>query len=107
MFGIEQKVAKTARKAGLVTASAALMLVGAGFLTAAVWIYLATTQTALFAAVVIGMAYLGLGAVTLGFAAKTPEPPHEPDPLQGLTPMQTVLVAFLQGMDQGKRAKRH
>ncbi|WP_139194080.1 hypothetical protein [Pseudorhodobacter antarcticus] len=88
------------------TASAALIAVGAGFLTLAAWIYLAATQSALFAAGVIGLVYLGAGAVMLGLAARTPPAPHTapPDALGGFSPMQLVLVSFLQGMDQGKKA---
>lgn len=110
MFGIEQKVAKTARMAGLVTASAALACVGAAFLTAAAWMYLSIIQSPVFAAVVIGLVYVGVAAVTLAVALSrpsTPKPaPIESDPLKGLSPMQLVLVSFLQGLEQGRDAKR-
>lgn len=110
MFGIEQKMAQTARKAGLVTASAALTCVGAAFLTTAAWMYLSIVQSPVFAAVVIGMVYLGVAAVMLAVAVARPAPPPHPepaeDPLKGLTPMQLVLVSFLQGMEQGRNAKR-
>ena len=109
MFGIEQKVAQTARKAGLVTASAALTCVGAAFLTAAVWMYLSTTQSAMFAALVIGLIYLGIAAILLAVAMARPAPPprnETPDPMKGLSPMQLILVSFLQGLEQGKNSKR-
>lgn len=116
MFGIEHKVAATARKAGLVTASAALTCVGAAFLTSAVWMYLSATQSPVFAAVLIGLVYLGIAAILLAAAlARAPHvvaPPNDPqacetpDALKGLSPMQLVLVSFLQGLEQGKKAKR-
>jgi hypothetical protein len=108
MFGIEHKVAATARKAGLVTASAALTCVGAAFLTVAAWMYLSATQSPVFAAVVIGLVYLGMAAIILAIALSRPShPPCETqDALKGLSPMQLVLVSFLQGLEQGKNAKR-
>lgn len=113
MFGIEHKVARTARKAGLVTASAALTCVGAGFLTAAAWIGLSVAYSEVFAFVVIGLVYVGAGLVALGFALARPSyrhgmprPDATPHDMHGLTPMQLVLVSFLQGMDQGRSAKR-
>lgn len=110
MFGIEHKVAETARKAGLVTASAALTCVGAAFLTAAVWMYLSATQSPVFAAVVIGLVYLGIAAIMLAVANARPAPPpprsDAQDGMRGLSPMQLILVSFLQGLEQGRHTKR-
>lgn len=108
MFGIQHKVADTARKAGLVTASAALTIVGAGFFTAAAWIYLSAQQTPLFAAVVIGAVYFGAAAITLAIGLSRPQhnEAKEQDALNGLSPMQLVLISFLQGLDQGRNTKR-
>ena len=108
MFGIEHRVAETARKAGLVTASAVLTSVGAAFWTTAAWIYLSTEHSAVFAAVLIALFYSGLGIVLLAIAISRPRQPdpRERDALGGLSPMQLVAVSFLQGLDQGKKARR-
>jgi hypothetical protein len=113
MFGIEHKVAKAARKAGLVTASAALTCVGAAFLTSALWMYLSIMQSPIFAAALIGLLYLGGAAILLAVALSRPAPrrpryeERDPqDPLRGLSPMQLVLVSFLQGLEQGRHTKR-
>lgn len=108
MFGLEHKVAAAARKAGLITASAVLTFVGAAFLTAAAWIYLSAAYSASFAALIIGLVYMGAGVVMLAIALSNsrPTPPPKQALLGGLTPMQLMLVSFLQGMEQGKNAKR-
>ena len=108
MFSIEDKVAHTARKGGLMTASAALTCVGAAFLTAAAWLYLSTEYSAVFAAVIIGLIYLGGGVITLALALsrQRPRPRRVQDDLGGLSPMQLVLVSFLQGLNQGRNTKR-
>lgn len=109
MHGIEHKVAGAARKAGLVTASAVLTCVGAAFLTVAAWIYLSTVHSTGFAALIIGLVYVGAGVVVMAMAvSRKPSPPmpvQGHDPLNGLTPMQLVLVSFMQGLDQGRNAK--
>jgi hypothetical protein len=109
MHGIEHKVAGVARKAGLVTASAVLTGVGTAFLTAAAWIYLSTVHSTGFAALIIGLVYIGAGVVVLAMAlSRKPAPAvSEPsqDALGGLTPLQLVVVSFLQGLDQGRNAK--
>lgn len=108
MFGIEHKIAETARKAGIMTASAALTIVGAAFLTTAAWIYLSAEHSSAFAAVVIGLIYLGAGVITLAYGLSRPPRPKSvaEDSLGELTPMQLVLVSFLKGLDQGKKARR-
>jgi hypothetical protein len=116
MHGIEHKVAGAARKAGLITASAVLTGVGAAFLTAAAWIYLSTLHSPGFAALIIGLIYVGAGVVVLAMALSRRSPRASrrrdaigPDAPQhdglGLSPMQLVLVAFLQGLEQGQNAK--
>jgi hypothetical protein len=108
MFGFKHTVAGAARKAGLITASAALTCVGAVFLTTAAWIYLSTTHSPSFAALMIGLVYVGAGAVVLAVALSRPHPapPPQQDALGGLSPMQLILVSFLQGLEQGQTAKR-
>lgn len=106
MFGIEHKIAETARKAGMVTASAALISVGAAFWTAAAWMYLSAEHSAVFAAIVIGLIYSGAGAVMFAVSLARSPRPRGRDALGGLSPMQLVALSFLQGLDQGKKARR-
>jgi hypothetical protein len=107
MFGIEKTVANAARKAGFVTASAVLATVGTAFLTTAAWIVLSAQHSSLFAATIIGLVYLGAGAITLALGLSRPTQKRPaPREIGGLSPGQLVLVSFLQGLEQGKRTKR-
>lgn len=104
MLGLEHKLAHAARKAGLITASAALTLVGAGFLTAALWLYLSAEQSPLFAAVVIGCGYFGAGILALAVASSRGRRHYHP-PQESISPMLLVALSFLQGLEQGKKAR--
>lgn len=113
MFAIEQKVGDAVRKAGIVSASAVLASVGIAFLTVAAWIYLVELDSALFAATIIGLVYLGLGGLLLaiGLAGRSPRrpvapPAHAMQPPTELTPAQLVVVSFMQGLEQGRKTKK-
>lgn len=111
-MSVKQKIAGAARKTGLVTAGTFLGAVGAGFLTVAAWIYLATSYDALLAASVIGCAYFGLGLIILAFglssgrSSSTEAQQHSPTSTQAETPAQLVALSFLQGLEQGQQARR-
>ena len=59
MSKVKQSATRAARKAGMVSAGALCILVGAGFLTGAAWIFLAAAYDTLIAASVIGAVYAG------------------------------------------------
>lgn len=107
MFAIEQKVRGAARKAGCITAGSVLAAVGAAFLTGAAWIYLSAEFSALMAAIVIGCAYMGVGAVVLAFGTGSSESSHgeSANNVKAETPAQLVLLSFLQGMEQGRQSQ--
>lgn len=108
MHGIERKVADAARKVGLVTASAVLTCVGAAFLTVAAWIYLSSIHSSGFAALILGCVYVGAGVIMLAVALSRKPPPaplQAQDGLSGLSPMQLVVLSFMQGLEQGRNAK--
>ena len=110
MFGVEKKVAVAARKAALFSVSGLLGLVGAAFLTGAAWLLLVELKSALFAATVIGGVYMGLALIFAAIgssSARKPVQQHPDDPNpNGLSPLQLVVVSFLQGVAQGAQAKR-
>ncbi len=110
MFGVEKKVEAAARKAALFSASALLAMVGAAFLTGAAWLLLAELQSAIFAATVIGAVYFGLALVGFAVASSSSKKAllsqTQNVDLSGLSPLQLVVVSFLQGIEQGARNKR-
>lgn len=107
MLGIEQKMRGAARKAGCITAGSVLATVGAAFLTGAAWIYLSAELSAFLAALVIGCAYMGVGAIVLALGVGSSKSSHndEPNHVKAETPAQLVLLSFLQGMEQGRQSQ--
>lgn len=111
MFGIEQKVEKAARKGAAFSAATVLALVGMAFLTTAGWIILSELHSALFAATVIGFIYVGAAAITLAVGLKKPQHTHS-QPTghvsadSDLTPLQLVVLSFLQGFEKGRQNDR-
>lgn len=111
MFGIEQKVERAARKGAALSAAALLALVGVGFLTVAGWMVLSDLRSDLFAATVIGCVYLGAAAITAAIGLKKPVYHHPPAGVRtqdtaDLSPLQLVVLSFIQGFEQGRQNKR-
>lgn len=111
MFGIPQKIGVAARKAGVITAGAALTSVGVAFLTSATWIYLAAEHGTLFAASVIGLVFTGLGIIlvaTGSFAGRSNTEYHQQAAVspQAESPAQMVVLSFLKGLEQGRQAAK-
>lgn len=107
MPGLEHRMVDAARKAGIVTASAALTLVGAGFVTSAAWIYLAAEHSAVLAGLVIGLVYLGAATLTLALGLGRNRRNRQRSRFPGgVTPAQLVMISFLQGLDQGRKVGR-
>ncbi len=89
----------------------ALALIGIGFLTAALWIGLSQAYGAQIGATIIGSLYIAIGIVVLvvlhhhgGPKVAVAAPQSQ---IASLTPMQSVVVAFMQGLDAASIAKRH
>ncbi|MDF3414379.1 hypothetical protein HKX54_07920 [Sulfitobacter sp. M57] len=111
MFGIEKKVEKAARKGAAFSAAALLGCVGAAFLTAAGWMVLSELRSDLFAATVIGALYLGAAAIAAAAGLKEPNRPakaaqQQQQLPQDMTPLQMVVLSFLQGFEQGRHKDR-
>lgn len=110
MFGFEQKVEKAARKAAAFSVGGLLTVVGAGFLTAAAFMLISELRTPLFAVTIIGVIYLGLAAIAFGIGLSRQTTHNRTAPNTGLpdnlSPMQLVVVSFLQGLEQGRNSGR-
>ncbi|QPM90348.1 phage holin family protein [Pseudooceanicola algae] len=105
MFGsLKYSLARIVRKAGYSAGAIVMMLIGLGFLTGAAWLYLVEIRSPLFAALVIGGAYFGIGLVLAALAnVDRPVPmahraSHEP-PAAGSS--AGLIAALLQGIGAG------
>ncbi len=114
MFGIIDTFrheARTAvRSAALKSVGMLLMLVGLGFLTAALWLFIVTVATALMAAMVIGALYCGVGLILLSvasFRSRAHVAPHAAAaPAPGTTAPAVPLVQLAEGFAMGMQAGR-
>lgn len=77
---MQRAIADAGRRAALGFGAAVMMAVGMAFLTAAGFIALAAWRDPLFAALIVGLVYLGLAAILMGFASRKPSAPPPPSP---------------------------
>ncbi|SLN14428.1 hypothetical protein AQS8620_00230 [Aquimixticola soesokkakensis] len=99
---IKHDAAEAARKTALTLVGAVFGTVGLAFLTVAAWLVLAEIQTTQFAALVIGLAYLGVAGVLIALASSgRSKPPVPVAPAVPENPMASVIAAFLQGAQAG------
>jgi hypothetical protein len=102
MFGIRKKIARTAKRAGLLTGGLLLCCVGTGFLTVSAWLGLVSLVGAQLTATIIAGAYLGVGFILIGIASrKTVETETIPQPNQPDTP--PIVQAFMYGLQAGSK----
>ena len=109
MFGIEKKVARTAKRAGLLSGGLLLCCVGVGFLTVAGWVALVPVIGVQTTALVIGAFYVGIGLIMIGAGThRTKQEADETDvPSQTRTATGPPIVeAFMYGLEAGARADR-
>jgi galactitol-specific phosphotransferase system IIC component len=92
------------RRAGFGLGGAILMLIGAGFLTVAAWIALVEARDALFASLVIGSAYFGLGAIVMALGTRRPRYVAPPAQAAAMN-MGGLSAAFVQGLGAGAAAR--
>lgn len=97
------------RRAVFGTVGGVLMLVGVGFLTLSLWIFLAASLGAGVAALIIGFAYLGGGLIFLAIGRRRgiylPPPAPGAGPVTG-SPKLGMAEAFLFGLDAGQSVRR-
>lgn len=113
---LKARSARAARRAGLTLVGAILFAAGLGFFTAAAWMVLSVEYSALFAAMVLGAAYTGLGLILFAAAALQGSPPppqpeerHEPYRGEGARAanLPPIAEAFVFGLNAGMEADRH
>ena len=107
MFSIEQKVARTAKRAGFLSGGLLLCTVGVGFLTVAGWFALYPLIGVLNTALVCGGVYLGIGLIMIGAgshpsAQSAQEALPKPTEQNAATP--PIIEAFMYGLQAGARA---
>ncbi|PTQ74924.1 phage holin family protein [Celeribacter persicus] len=105
---LQSHLARGARRAAWASAGALLLLVGAGFLTVTAWLVLSSLRDAQFAALVIGLFYVGAGLIALAMGARRPPPvTPRPDPCQMQQDLfERIAIAFSEGFQAGKAMRR-
>lgn len=113
---IQERLAQGVRRAAYSTGAGLCFLVGAAFLTAAAWIYLAETTSPELAALIIGAAWVGFGFILLGLGSGGRTPRRHAAPPDPAAPPETHSVpppsgfglaqAFLFGLEAGRGSAR-
>ncbi|RLJ51658.1 putative superfamily III holin-X [Litoreibacter meonggei] len=108
MFNIEQKVAKTARKVGLLSGGLLLCSIGIGFLTVAGWLALAPIVGVQLTATIMAGLYLGVGCIMIGISSRNSHSPEYQK--QAEAPVKPegppVMQAFMFGLQAGAKAEQ-
>lgn len=113
LTGLKSAAAETARRTVFGIAGGIALLIGILFLTIAAWIALVNVADELTAAIVLGIAYLGLGAIFLAFAMARRHRDIAP-PVSHSAATQTVqdgnvfrgmAAAFFEGIGAGLTAR--
>ncbi len=100
-----------ARQFALQGAAAILLLAGASFLTAALWLYLSQLRDALFASVTVGAGFVGVALVLMALARPRRRAPRAsseaeaPEGAGGVAGIAPLLDAFLFGFEVALRQR--
>ncbi|WP_066707612.1 hypothetical protein [Celeribacter ethanolicus] len=106
---VHTRVARGARRAAWASVGLLLLLVGTGFLTVAAWLVLSALHGAQFAALVIGLLYVGAGLMALALATKRQTPPTPLASPSGPTQQDLfarIALAFGEGVQAGRSMRR-
>ncbi|MHA6326015.1 hypothetical protein [Roseivivax sp. CAU 1753] len=112
LFAHAQAVAlRKVRGAAFSVVGTIFILLGVGFLCAALWIVLVEIRDALFAAMVIGGGLVAIGLILLGIARFVATRPvviasHSAAPQKTDLPIVQLVEGFLIGLDAGRRSRR-
>ncbi len=102
---IRRRARHTARAAAFTVAGVIFGMAGLAFLTVALWILIATYQSALIAHAVIGGLYLLLGMCFLAFGSHSTDAETAPPPPAAREPLLQVAEAFAVGLQAGRAAR--
>lgn len=113
MFGIERKLAKTAKRAGLLSGGLLLCTVGAAFFTVAVWCALLPFFGMAATALIVGAIYAGAGLICIGLGMgrdKQTRHTHPSDSARQPAKAPDVdtpplMQAFMYGVQAGSQAR--
>ena len=112
MHNAQAAATRTAHTAVMGLAAGVLLTVGAGFMTLAAWLLLLTVTTALYAALILGSAFMGAALILLAVmsirkrnhalhapmnVAPTPEPTDDI--------LNQMVVTFLAGITAGRKVR--
>lgn len=107
MFGIREKAANTAKRAGLLTGGVIFCAVGTAFLTVAGWLALVPIVGMQVTAVIIAAIYLGVGFILIGVGSRSHHSieHHAPTPPPKTPEGPPIVQAFMYGLQAGARAE--
>ena len=111
-YHLQTAATRTAQTAVLGLAAAFLLLIGLGFLTAAVWLLLATLTTPLITALILGGVYSGMGFLVLAVISMRSHARRREHAaaLAAAAPassnnLTSIIAAFMAGLTAGKKAR--
>ncbi len=116
---VANKAAETAQTAALGLGASLCLVIGSAFLTGALWLFLLTVTTALFACLILGGIFAGVGLILVAvISAKSrsrKRKKHEEmlryqsqqkEKLSnGLDGIPGIIAAFINGLNAGKKAR--
>lgn len=100
-----RRARNAARAAAFTAAGVVFGLTGLGFLTVALWILIATYESALVAHAVIGALYLILGFCFLALGGQSTDAETAPEQPAPKSPLLQVAEAFAVGLEAGRAAR--
>ncbi|WP_370400459.1 phage holin family protein [Sulfitobacter sp. JB4-11] len=108
MFDIEQKVANTAKRAGLLSGGLLLCAVGTAFLTVAGWFALVPVVGLQMTALIIAGCYLGIGLIMIGVGSGSSDTsaPTKAESRKAEVGGPPIVQAFMYGLQAGAQAER-
>ena len=102
---VRRRARNAARAAAFTVAGVVFGLAGLGFLTVALWILIATYESALVAHAVIGTLYLILGFCFLALGSQSTEAEAAPEERAAKDPFLQVAEGFAMGLAAGREAR--
>ncbi|MGX0978243.1 ABC-type multidrug transport system fused ATPase/permease subunit [Roseovarius sp. MBR-51] len=102
---LRRRARNAARAAAFTVAGVVFGLAGLGFLTVALWILIATYESALVAHTVIGALYLVLGFCFLALGSQSTDAETAPEQPPAKEPLLQVAEAFAVGLQAGRSAR--